>query len=73
MFALGGPLKGGIIISKPTFAVKRKYNKMAYQRYELSVGINTKMDHLLKIYKSDPQNNLSELMSRDIKVARSVT
>jgi hypothetical protein len=49
-------------LSKPSSAVKRKYNKSAYHRYEFSVGVNTKLDHLLEIYKNDPKNNLSELI-----------
>ena len=49
-------------MSKPSSAVKRKYNKSAYHRYEFSVGVNTKLDHLLEIYKNDPKNNLSELI-----------
>jgi len=54
--------KWGDRMSKPTSAVKRKYNKMAYQRYEFSVGRNTELDHLLKKYKGNPQNNMSELI-----------
>jgi len=51
-------------MSKPTSAVKRKYNKTAYHRHEFSVGINTMLDHLLDKYKRDPQNNLSELIRK---------
>jgi len=49
-------------LSKPTSAVKRKYNKSAYHRYEFSVNINTKLDYLLENYKNDPKNNLSKLI-----------
>ena len=49
-------------MSKPSSAVKRKYNKLAYHRYEFSVGIDTKLDYLLEKYKSDPKNNLSGLI-----------
>jgi len=49
-------------LSKPSSAVKRKYNKSAYHRHEFSVGINTKLDYLLEKYKSNPKNNLSELI-----------
>jgi len=52
-------------LSKPSSAVKRKYNKAAYHRYEFSVSINTKLDYLLEKYKSDPKNNLSKLI-RDL-------
>jgi len=49
-------------LSKPSSAVKRKYNKSAYHRYEFSVGINTKLNYLLEKYKGNSKNNLSELI-----------
>ena len=49
-------------MSKSSSAVKRKYNKSAYHRYEFSVSINTKLDYILEKYKSDPKNNLSKLI-----------
>jgi len=52
-------------VSKPSSAVKRKYNKSAYHRHEFSVGVNTKLGYVLEKYKSDPKNNLSGLI-RDL-------
>jgi len=52
-------------LSKPSSAVKRRYNKTAYHRYEFSVSINTKLDYLLNKYKNNPENNLSKLI-RDL-------
>jgi len=49
-------------LSKPSSAVKRKYNKSTYHRYEFSVNINTKLDYLLEKYKGNPNNNFSELI-----------
>ncbi len=34
-------------MSKPTSAVKRKYNKAAYDRHEFSVGKDTELAHRL--------------------------
>ncbi len=34
-------------MSKPTSAVKRKYNKSAYDRHEISVGKDTELAHRL--------------------------
>lgn len=52
----------GANMSKPSSAVKRKYNKSTYHRYEFSVNINTKLDYLLEKYKINPKNNLSALI-----------
>jgi hypothetical protein len=49
-------------MSKPTLVAKRRYNKMAYQRYAFSVGIGTELNHLLEVYKSKPENSLSWLI-----------
>ena len=49
-------------MSKPTSAVKRRYNKTAYRRYEFSVKVDTKLNYLLEQYKSEPDNSLSELI-----------
>ena len=49
-------------MSKPTSAVKRRYNKAAYRRYEFSVKIDTKLNYLLEQYKNEPDNSLSELI-----------
>jgi len=49
-------------MSKTTSASKRKYNKMAYHRYEFSVGIDTELDYLLEEYKRVPGNSLSRLL-----------
>jgi hypothetical protein len=51
-----------IFVSKPTSAVKRKYNKSAYHRYEFSVNVDTKLNYLLEKYMSDPKNSLSSLI-----------
>lgn len=34
-------------MSKPTSVVKRKYNKAAYDRHEISVGKDTELTHRL--------------------------
>lgn len=52
-------------MSKPTSAVKRKYNKSAYHRYEFSVKVDAKLDYFLEQYKSNPENSLSALV-RDL-------
>jgi len=49
-------------MSKPTSATKRKYNKGAYQRYEFSIKVDTKLNYLLEQYKSDGETSLSELI-----------
>jgi hypothetical protein len=36
-----------IAMSKPTSAVKRKFNKAAYDRHEISVGKDTELAHRL--------------------------
>jgi hypothetical protein len=46
-----------IILSKPTSAVKRKYNKAAYDRHEISVGKDTELAHRLMA-----ENNVSGLI-----------
>jgi predicted amidophosphoribosyltransferase len=51
-------------MSKPTSAVKRKYNKGAYHRYEFSVNQDTKLDYLLERYKSNGETSLSELIKK---------
>jgi hypothetical protein len=49
-------------VSKPTSAVKRKYNKSVYRRYEFSVNVDTKLNYLLEDYMGNPENNLSSLI-----------
>ena len=49
-------------MSKPTSAVKRKYNKSVYHRYEFTVNMATKLDYLVEKYKSQPSNSLSDLI-----------
>jgi hypothetical protein len=34
-------------MSKPTFIVRRKYNKAAYDRHEISIGKDTELAHRL--------------------------
>ena len=51
-------------MSKPTSAVKRKYNKGAYHRYEFSVKVDAKLDYLLERYKSTGETSLSELIKK---------
>jgi len=51
-------------MSKTTSASKRKYNKQAYRRYDVSVGVDTKLDYLLEEYKGVPGNSLSRLIAR---------
>ena len=47
-------------MAKPTSAVKRKYNKSAYERHEFSVGVGTLLAHKISEYKQD--NSLSALV-----------
>ena len=49
-------------MSKPTSAMKRKYNKAAYHRYEFSVKLDTKLDYLLERYKASGETSLSGLI-----------
>ena len=49
-------------MSKPTSATKRKYNKGAYRRYEFSVKVDTKLNHLIEQYKNNGETSLSELI-----------
>ena len=49
-------------MSKPTSAVKRKYNKNAYRRYEFSVGLGSKLEHCLEEYLKEPEHTLSGLV-----------
>jgi hypothetical protein len=44
-------------VSKPTSAVKKKYNKAAYDRHEISVGKDTELAHRLLA-----ENNVSALI-----------
>jgi len=41
---------------------KRKYNKANYRRYEFSVRLDSKLEHLLSLYVSKPDNSLSTLV-----------
>jgi len=41
-------------MSKPTSAVKRKYNKTAYKRYEFSVRIDSSLNYMLEQQKNSP-------------------
>jgi len=54
--------KDGIQMSKTTSAVKRKYNKGAYHRYEFSVKVDSKLYYMLERYKTNDETNLSELI-----------
>ena len=49
-------------MSKPTSAMKRKYNKATYRRYEFSVKLDTKLNYLLERYKTNSEASLSELI-----------
>lgn len=46
-------------MSKPTSAVKRKYNKAAYDRREFSIGKDTELAHRLMV-----EPNVSGLIKR---------
>lgn len=46
-------------MSKPTAAVKRKYNKAAYDRYEFSIGKDTELTHRLMA-----ESNVSALIKQ---------
>ena len=48
-------------MSKPSSAVKRKYNKGAYRRYEFSVGVDKKLNYYLEDYKKNG-GNVSDLV-----------
>ena len=48
-------------MSKTSSAVKRKYNKSAYRRYEFSVGVDKKLNYLLEDFK-EKGGNVSELI-----------
>ena len=48
-------------MSKPTSAVKRKYNKAAYDRYEFSVGKDKKLNYCLEDFK-EKGGSISELI-----------
>jgi hypothetical protein len=50
------------ILSKPTSAVKRRYNKASYHRYEFSVGLDTKLNYLLENFMGNSGNSLSALI-----------
>jgi len=41
---------------------KRKYNKANYRRYEFSVRFDSKLEYLLSLYVSKPDNSLSNLV-----------
>jgi len=49
-------------MSKPTSAVKRRYNKAAYRRYEFSIKLDSKLNYKLERYKADGESGLSELI-----------
>lgn len=49
-------------MSKPTSVAKRKYNKGAYQRYEFSLRLDSKLNYLLEQYKINGESSLSELI-----------
>ena len=53
-------------MSKSSTAVKHKYNKSAYRRYEFSVGIDTKLNYILERYLLDPNNSLSALIKNQL-------
>lgn len=50
-------------MSKPTSAVKRKYNKAAYDRHEISVGKDTELAHRL-LQESNVSSLIKELLCR---------
>jgi hypothetical protein len=46
-------------MSKTSSAIKRKYNKSAYRRYEFSVGLDKKLNYCLEEYmKTDSVSEL---------------
>lgn len=49
-------------MSRPTSAVKRRYNKAAYSRYEFSVKIDTKLNYLLEKHLNTEGSSLSALI-----------
>ena len=48
-------------MSKTSSAVKRKYNKIAYRRYEFSVGVDKKLNYFLEDFRENG-GNISELI-----------
>jgi hypothetical protein len=49
------------LMSKTSSAVKRKYNKGEYRRYEFSVGLDKKLNYCLEEFKGKG-GNVSELI-----------
>ena len=47
---------------KPSTTAKRKYNKLAYRRYEFSVDVDTFLNYILERYAKDSKNSLSALI-----------
>ncbi len=41
---------------------KMKYNRANYKRYEFNVQLDSKLNAIIERYKSNPDNNLSELI-----------
>ena len=52
-------------MGKTSSAVKRRYNKGAYRRYEVSVGIGTKLNAYLEEYKGKG-GNVSALIKKTL-------
>ena len=48
-------------MSKTSSVSKRAYNKVAYRRYEFSVGVDKKLNYYLEDYK-EKGGNVSELI-----------
>lgn len=53
--------RGGNKMSKPTSAVKRRYNKVAYNRYEFSLGKDSILTYKLDEHKAKG-GNVTELI-----------
>ena len=57
-------------MSKPTSAVKRKYNKSVYDRHEFSVNKDTLLAHKINEYKTNGSlsNLIKELLANHFDV-----
>ena len=53
-------------MSKSSTAAKRKYNKSAYRRYEISIKSDTFLNYALERYVQDPNNSLSALIKNQL-------
>jgi hypothetical protein len=51
-------------MSKFNTKSKMKYNRANYRRYEFNLRIDGKLNAIVERYKSDPGNNLSNLMKK---------